>query len=247
MVAVGGCSEGFVNLRSSLDHLKQTAQVGRSDWQIYPAKRLLAAAVSAIRRDPPITHCPNPDCERCHDAIRGGPVLTDSTTATEKQGQRMDQLEKRTQRAAETILNNEALTADLDDETAQTLLDWGLTLAKRIAQVTEALDDAAAEEQMDDQLKAVRRAMRLINHWLGDFPNVEAATQADYLSRLIEQATLIYGEPFTAPDAEAQTAFVDNTDETPQALILRLRQFLEPAAAAPDAETQSDPPTQEQE
>ena len=247
MVAVGGCSEGFVNLHASLDHLKQTATVGQSEWQIYPAGPLVSAAVSAIRHDPYLTHCSTSDCERCHDAIRGGPTLAGSVTSMEKQRPHMDQLEKRTQRAAETILSNEALTADLNDETAQTLLDWGLALTKHIAQATVDLDDAAAEEQMDRQLKAVRRAMRLINRWIGDFPNIDAETQADHLNQLIEQATIIYGDTFSPPDAQSQTDFIDSTDETPQSLIVRLRQLLEPAAVNAETETQPDPPTPKQE
>lgn len=32
-----------------------------------------AALAAAIRADPQITHCGNPDCERCNDALLGGP------------------------------------------------------------------------------------------------------------------------------------------------------------------------------
>jgi len=42
-------------------------------------------------------------------------------------------LEQRASRAAESILEDESLTSDLDDVAAKVLLDWGLACAKAIA------------------------------------------------------------------------------------------------------------------
>lgn len=72
---VGGCSEGFRNLEPALRPIRRDVQVGKSRWLIFPAKEALSALVDAIHADPQITHCPDPDCIRCRDAIAGGPIL----------------------------------------------------------------------------------------------------------------------------------------------------------------------------
>jgi len=55
--------------------LVRFAQVGRSFWTVFPAKEALEAAARAIKANPRITHCGDPDCSRCNDAVRGGPLL----------------------------------------------------------------------------------------------------------------------------------------------------------------------------
>lgn len=73
--------------------------------------------------------------------------------------------EQRAVRAAESILGNETLTNDLDDEAASVLLDWALAWAERVAHSTSRLDDEAAQEAMYPRLKAIRKMMRSINRW----------------------------------------------------------------------------------
>ena len=48
--------------------------VGESLWRIYPFREFVDAAAAAIRRDPSITHCGDPHCARCNDAVKGGPL-----------------------------------------------------------------------------------------------------------------------------------------------------------------------------
>lgn len=73
-VEAGGCSDGFEKLAEPLQTLRRTAHVGQSFWQIFPAQAALAKATAAIQADPWITHCRRPDCDRCNDAVKGGPV-----------------------------------------------------------------------------------------------------------------------------------------------------------------------------
>ncbi|MHB0999082.1 MAG: AAC(3) family N-acetyltransferase [Armatimonadota bacterium] len=72
---LSGCSSGFGNLESPLSHLKREILVGESLWKVFPARFLLEEAAQLIRKDPQITHCSNPDCVLCNDAIAGGPVV----------------------------------------------------------------------------------------------------------------------------------------------------------------------------
>jgi aminoglycoside N3'-acetyltransferase len=75
MFAVGGCSAGFARLESTIGRLARETLVGRSPWRAFPARRTAEAAAEAIRRDPTITACQQPDCRECPDATAGGPIL----------------------------------------------------------------------------------------------------------------------------------------------------------------------------
>jgi aminoglycoside N3'-acetyltransferase len=74
-VAVGGCSLGFGGLDPAIAPLAREAFVGASRWRSFPARETLAALLDAIRRDPAITRCGDPDCARCNDAMQGEPVI----------------------------------------------------------------------------------------------------------------------------------------------------------------------------
>lgn len=75
VVEVGGCSEGFGNLEPHLRSVMRTAVVGQSTWKVFAAEQVLGHAAAAIRADPRVTHCGVAGCERCDDAVAGGPVL----------------------------------------------------------------------------------------------------------------------------------------------------------------------------
>ena len=69
----GGCSEGFENLSEAVKPVERNITVGSSFWRCFPAKEMTDICVKAIRENPHITHCRNPGCSRCNDAIMGGP------------------------------------------------------------------------------------------------------------------------------------------------------------------------------
>jgi aminoglycoside 3-N-acetyltransferase len=75
MVRAGSCSEGFDKLAPMLATLCRETMVGASRWRAYPAAAVLQSATDAIRADPWITHCGDPACARCRDAVLGGPIL----------------------------------------------------------------------------------------------------------------------------------------------------------------------------
>jgi hypothetical protein len=75
-VEVGGCSEGFGKLEPYLRPFMRRINVGQSGWTLLPGSQALASAAAAIRADPRITRCGVEACERCHDAVKGGPILS---------------------------------------------------------------------------------------------------------------------------------------------------------------------------
>ena len=107
-------------------------------------------------------------------------------------------VERRAARAAESLLENERLTADLDDAAAQVLLDWGIALAKTIAQSTASMDDAAAEEAMYPRMRALRQLLRAVNR--GAVSDVQS--QVEWAAQIVEQAALVYGTGFVSPDKQ---------------------------------------------
>ncbi|MDO5602673.1 MAG: AAC(3) family N-acetyltransferase [Oscillospiraceae bacterium] len=71
----GGCSEGFENLAAAVRRLETKAVVGGSLWRCFPAAPFVEACASAVKACPSITHCADPACPRCRDALKGGPVI----------------------------------------------------------------------------------------------------------------------------------------------------------------------------
>jgi aminoglycoside 3-N-acetyltransferase len=73
-VGVGLCSSGFERLAAALATEERSELVGASTWRAYPARAVLMLATDAIRSDPLITRCDDPDCRECRDAVAGGPT-----------------------------------------------------------------------------------------------------------------------------------------------------------------------------
>jgi len=71
---IGSCSNGFPKLDPIVAPIERQVMVGDSLWRCYPARALVQLCADAMRADPDITRCGNPDCPRCPDAIAGGPI-----------------------------------------------------------------------------------------------------------------------------------------------------------------------------
>jgi aminoglycoside N3'-acetyltransferase len=82
-IEVGSCSDGFNSLAESLTNIETRAQAGQSDWRIYPLREFVDTLAAVIADNPSITHCPDANCVRCNDSVRGGPILRDETTAAD--------------------------------------------------------------------------------------------------------------------------------------------------------------------
>jgi hypothetical protein len=142
----------------------------------------------------------------------------------------MDELAQRVKRAAESILENERLTAELEDAAAQALLDWGVACAETIGQSTAGLDSGAVEEAMSQRLRATRRLMRRVSKWVANRRAMDAERSAALLTQIIEQAEIIYGAAFSTPSPDQRNVLMRLpfvfADE-PEQMITDLRQLLE--------------------
>jgi hypothetical protein len=126
----------------------------------------------------------------------------------------------REQRLAERLLEDEALRRDLDDATWQPLQDWLLEAARRVAQTTGDLDDAAANEVLDQGQSSLRRMVQVLGQALADGTAAPSFPEA-----IAEVASLLA----TAPGA----ADTPGLSEELQAATQQLQdQGADPATAA---------------
>jgi hypothetical protein len=137
---------------------------------------------------------------------------------------------ERIQRASESILEDESLTAGLDDAAARLLVDWGLDCVHTILE-----GESQAEERIELRLHAVRDLMRLVARWALNHARMTPSLRYELSSALREQAALIYGvvdlpshrlEKDLAPGSPSQPAAQQ------QALINELRRLIEPRRPA---------------
>ncbi len=142
----------------------------------------------------------------------------------------MIESQKRIQRTAESILENEALTAGLDDDAAKFLLNWGVERAQVIASETIEMDDAQAEEAMYQPLRALRKMLRAANNWATD-------PQERNLGRIMKQAEIVYG---SSPSENQQADFLIQIPQDQFGRSKALRIFLEGEHRGPN-EVQPNP------
>jgi hypothetical protein len=138
---------------------------------------------------------------------------------------------ERIKRVAESLLDNERLTSDLDDSAAKELLDWGLSVARQIVQGTADVDDdEQADQAMYPRLRATRRLMRAVNLWIANQREGDAEGRDQAFNSILEQASVIYGRAFTPPSEEQRATFTSAQSElidNPPQMIANLRRFFE--------------------
>jgi hypothetical protein len=141
----------------------------------------------------------------------------------------VEDLAQRLQRATESILENENLTADLDDDAAKAVLDWGLACAQKVVQETAGFEALAAEPALSDRLQATHRLIRAVSRWVLGQQDMDAASASAALSVVMEQAAVIYGQKFTLPVQAQYTAFLAEqaAPDEPAQMISKLRELVE--------------------
>jgi hypothetical protein len=108
----------------------------------------------------------------------------------------MSDLEKRRKRAVEYILENEALTSDLDNAAALKLNEWGIRLAAFLADETSDMQHDEGLEHIGERIRSLRRVMRNINRLCGRVNRLDENAQRDRFQRIVEHARELYGKRF---------------------------------------------------
>lgn len=142
----------------------------------------------------------------------------------------MGNIDARIERTIEEITGNEALLQMLETDAAAEMLSWGKSLATSIVMGTEGLDDSAAEMAMLPRLKAVRQFMRAVGNWVAG-KYVDPASRIPLREKLLEYMGQIVGDGTRLPSADALDALlaeVDNKQNTPHQLIMKMKEMLAP-------------------
>ncbi len=140
----------------------------------------------------------------------------------------MDEPEERIRRAGESILENESLTADLDDAAAKELVAWAVACAEMIAAGTAGMGQPAAEQAMYPRMRATRKLMRAVDRWLPQRGQMDWEGNRRSLEEVIELAAVIYGGIFSPPDDVRRSEFLCQSLLTPAPQVVTgLRRLLE--------------------
>jgi len=141
----------------------------------------------------------------------------------------MVEIGARVQRVIEELTGNEALLEMLETEAATELQDWAIEMATSLVKRTEGMDDADAEQILLPRLKAVRQMMRSVGNWAaGKYVDPESRVQLR--DNLLGYFKVVFGEGARLPSAEKMNELlnqVDDKNNTPHQLILKLKQSLE--------------------
>jgi len=143
----------------------------------------------------------------------------------------MADIGSRVERIVDEMAGNEALLEMLETEAATEMLNWGIEMATSLVKSTEGLDEAAAEQELLPRLKAVRQVMRSVGNWAAG-KYVDPASRVQLRDKLLENFKIIFGEEAPLPSPEKMDELlnqVDDTNNTPHQLILKLKHVLEEA------------------
>ena len=142
----------------------------------------------------------------------------------------MDDINERIQIAIESILENESLTADLDDDTANELIEWGTECAEKIVKSSVLTHKDDLDEIIDKRLKVVRNMMRQINLWIANRQFIDDDKNEKMLNSIIEQIKKIYNKDINLPTKSQQKHFLKQSlqlSDDPVKMVLRLRMLIE--------------------
>ena len=141
----------------------------------------------------------------------------------------MAELNARMERVIEEMTGNEALLQMLDTDAAAEMLNWGIATAKSIISKTRELDDFATDLAILPRLKAIRQSMRSIGNWAaGKYTDLEGRVRLR--DKLLGHFRTIFGERRELPTAKQLDELlsqVDDKNNTPHQLILKLQDLLE--------------------
>jgi hypothetical protein len=137
-------------------------------------------------------------------------------------GMQDNPIEKRLRRQMEGIYENEALTSEMDDDSAAVFLKWVADRVEKIVQSTAEMDDAQAEEALYPRMRAIRKMSRYINQMVQGGGDLTQLTE-----KIISQAKEVYGDAYREPDLTKIHALFHLPQSEPSVLIQTLRHLFE--------------------
>ncbi len=135
-------------------------------------------------------------------------------------------LEKRIEKAVESILENESLREGLDDDAGNALLGWGIACAQQIASETADIeDDEEAEEASYPRMRGLRKILRAVVDLCAE--TVDAPLQAELLQEIADAVSPVYGPLAPYPAIDRWATFLETSSESKAEKIIGFRALLE--------------------
>ena len=118
----------------------------------------------------------------------------------------------REQLAVERLLDDERLTANLDDAAATVLLNWGVRITKEVVADTATLTDEEAEAVMYPRLRALRAVMRYASSWFGKRGTANVDKNRQIIGKIMVKTAVIHPNTFAPADEANQLQFAQETN-----------------------------------
>jgi hypothetical protein len=122
------------------------------------------------------------------------------------------------QDAVESILGNARLTADLDDEAADILINWGISCVRKI--YLEAAESHDFEEITYTRMRATRKVMRAINNFVAQASDTDSEKAQSVVDNVITLVSEAYGGYKTMPTKAQKVDFLESKLSLPQDKLL---------------------------
>ena len=116
------------------------------------------------------------------------------------------------QDAVESLLENESLTDNLDDETAQVLIQWGIEKIKQLIYFGTHQDFVPMEEYTQNRLRSLNRTLRLVNRWLPEREYLGREDHQEQLQTLISRCQEIFDEHWMPIQPEETQEMVEASE-----------------------------------
>lgn len=133
------------------------------------------------------------------------------------------------ERVIEELSGNEALLQMLDTKAASEMLNWGIATARAMISKAGERDGFDMELALLPRLKALRQSMRSIGNWAAG-KYVDPQDRIELREKLLAHFRTIFGERRELPTArqlDELLSQVDEKNQTPQQLVLKLQDLLE--------------------
>jgi hypothetical protein len=127
------------------------------------------------------------------------------------------------------ILTNESLTADLDDEAAQEMIDWSIAMAREAVQQTAGLEERQAEKAVSERMYAQRKLMRSVKRLILEKDRLDEKTRGELIEQVRSQTRVFYGGATRAEaGADELMTIVREPAGRPGQAVSRIRRALDP-------------------
>ncbi len=122
---------------------------------------------------------------------------------------------------AETLLQNEALLDNLDDDTAKVAFNWVADQATKVAEATAGEDDDAAAEKLELGEAAIKSASKRINKWIPKYAGNSRDANLKELKKFLDATGELLAQQGITVSQTSIDDFLDNSPADKPALTLK--------------------------